>query len=76
MIKTFTQTDLVRYLYHETTEEENSAIDSALLRDGHLKALYNEICAALKDLDQAVLEPSNATVDRILSYSRSLQTRD
>ena len=44
MIKTFTQTDLMRYLYQETTEEESREIDRALLCDGELKALYNELC--------------------------------
>jgi hypothetical protein len=76
MIKTFTQTDLIRYLYREITEEEKSEIDIALTRDGKLKALFNEVCAALKDLDQATLEPSPKTVFKILDYSRSLQTKE
>jgi hypothetical protein len=76
MIKTFTQTDLIRYLYREITEEEKSEIDLALNRDGKLKALFNEVCAALKDLDQATLQPSSNTVFNILNYSRSLQTKE
>ena len=76
MIKTFTQTDLIRYLYHETTEEEKREIDRALLRDNKLKALYNEVRAALKDLDEATLQPSASTVFNILNYSRSLQTKE
>ena len=76
MIKTFTQTDLIRYLYHEITEEEKSEIDRALLRDGNLRALYNEVCAALKDLDAAVLQPSESTVSNILNYSRTLEAKE
>ena len=75
MIQTFTQTDLIRYLYHETTEEEKKEIDRALVRDSKLKALYNEICAALKDLDKATLQPSASTVFKILNYSKSLQPK-
>jgi len=75
MIKTFTQMDLIRYLYHETTEEEKKEIDRALVRDSKLKALYNEICAALKDLDKATLQPSASTVFKILNYSKSLQPK-
>ena len=75
MIKTFTQTDLVRYLYHETTEEENSEIDRALDRDSNLKALYNDVRAALTDLDDAALAPSDTTVARILNYSKTLQAK-
>ena len=76
MIKIFTQTDLIRYLYHETTEEEKNEIDRALTRDGKLKALYNEVCAAMKDLDKATLQPSDETIFKILNYSRTLQTKD
>lgn len=67
--------DLIRYLYHEITEEEKKEIDRALTRDGKLKALYNEICAALKDLDKAALQPSASTVYSILNYSKSLQPK-
>ena len=67
--------DLIRYLYHETTEEEKKAIDRALIRDSKLKALYNEVCAALKELDKATLHPSATTVFNILNYSRSLQPK-
>ena len=76
MIKIFTQTDLIRYLYHETTEEEKKEIDRALIRDGKLKALYNEIRAALNELDEAALQPSAKTICKILNYSRTLQTRE
>jgi len=41
-----------------------------------LKALFNDVCAALKDLDKAVLQPSEATLDNILNYSRTLQTKE
>lgn len=76
MIRTFTQTDLIRYLYRETTEEEKKEIDRALVRDGKLKVLYNELCAALKDLDKAALQPSSSTVFNILNYSRTLETKE
>ena len=76
MIKAFTQTDLIRYLYREITEEEKTKIDNALICDGELKALFNEMCATLKSLDAAALQPSTTTVFNILNYSRSLQTKE
>ncbi|MBT1685270.1 hypothetical protein KK078_01820 [Fulvivirgaceae bacterium PWU37] len=75
MIKTFTQTDLVRYLYREITEEESREIDRALLCDNELKALFNELRCMLDEIDAADLQPSPVTVQNILSYSRNLQER-
>jgi hypothetical protein len=66
---------LIRYLYHETTEEENSRIDKALIRDSELQALYSELCSMKKDMDAARLEPSAGAVLSILSYSKTLQER-
>ena len=71
MIKIFTQTDLIRYLYQETTEEERKEIDKALLRDEELKAQFAELRAVMKSLDSSQKEPSSKTILNILSYSRS-----
>ena len=70
MIKTFTQTDLIRYLYQETTEKEKREIDNALICDGELRALYNELCSMKASMDEAHIEPSTSAVLNILSYSR------
>ncbi|MBX2944288.1 MAG: hypothetical protein KF725_00530 [Cyclobacteriaceae bacterium] len=71
MIKTFTQDDLIRYLYHETTEKETQEISKALLTDPELQAMYTSMSALKKEMDAAKLEPSAQTVLNILSYSRS-----
>ena len=70
MIKTFTQTDLIRYLYRETSEKETREIDNALICDSELRALYNELCSMKASMDEAHIEPSSATVLNILSYSK------
>ena len=70
MITTFTQTDLIRYLYQETTEKETREIDNALIRDTELRALYNELISMKRSMDDAHLEPSSMTVLNILSYSK------
>jgi len=41
-----------------------------------LKALFNEVRAAVKDLDEATLQPSDSAVFNILNYSRTLQTNE
>ena len=73
MIKTFTQNDLMRYLYHETTEKEEQEINKALLTDTELRNLYSSMLAMKNEMDKAQLEPSPATVMNILNYSRSGQ---
>jgi hypothetical protein len=35
-------------------------------------ALYKELCAMVKSLDDAQLQPSNQTVLNIMSYARSM----
>lgn len=70
MIKVFTQTDLIRYLYQETTEEEKKEIDKALERDPELNSLFTELSSVVGELHCASLEPSEKTVQNILSISR------
>ncbi len=63
----------MRYLYRETTEEEKKEIDKALERDPELNSLFTELSSVMMELNSASLEPSEKTVQSILSYSR--QTR-
>lgn len=71
MIKIFTQTDLIRYIYHETTEEETKEIKKALERDPELQNLFADLSSMQKQLDHATLEPSSKAILDIISYSRS-----
>lgn len=63
----------MRYLYHETTEQEEQEISKALLADNELRDLYQSMSAMKAEMDKAQLEPSSNTVLNILSYSRSEQ---
>ena len=72
MIRTFTETDLIRYLYRETSEKETKEIDNALICDSELQALYAELCAMKRNIDAAQVEPSSTAVLNILSYSQNV----
>ena len=72
MIRTFTETDLIRYLYRETSEKETKEIDNALICDSELQALYADLSAIKRNMDSAQVEPSAAAVDKILSYSQNM----
>jgi len=71
MIKTFTQDDLVRYIYKETTKEENIEIEKALLFDEQLADDYTELSSVVTAMDECQKEPSDRLIDAILSYSKS-----
>ena len=71
MIKTFTQDELVRYIYKETTNEENIEIEKALLFDEQLADEYAELSDVVRSIDQSQKEPSDRVIDKILSYSKS-----
>jgi hypothetical protein len=71
MIKTFTQDDLVRYIYKETTIEENFEIEQAMLFDETLADDYAALIDVVQSLDAIQKEPSDRSIDVILSYSKS-----
>ena len=71
MIKTFTQNDVIRYIYNETPEEESELIAYNLLTDSQLQAFYDEMLALKKDLNKIDLEPSERAIQNILASSRN-----
>ena len=75
MTKTFTQNDLIRYLYHETSESETKEINKSLLCDSDLQRQLKELVAAKGQLDSVWLQPSGNTIQNILNYARGLQEK-
>ncbi len=72
---TSTQNDVVRYLYNETSNQENSLVEEALLYDRELLDFYLD-CADLKSgLNKIQLSPPDRVFERILSYSRNYQPK-
>lgn len=72
MIRTFTQDDVIRYVYHETSEEESQEIEKAMLCDAELQTMYKEISGVKNRLDEAQKAPSDMVINNILNYSKSL----
>lgn len=71
MIKTFTQDDVIRYVYEETTDEENQIIEETLVEDPDLLMFYLDIVDLKEGLDRVEKQPSERAVQHILAYSRS-----
>ncbi len=72
MTKTFTQNDVIRYVYEETSEQETKEIKKALLCDAKLEEMYKEIVSMKADLNKATKSPSDRVIGNILNYSKSL----
>ncbi|HMP98279.1 MAG TPA: hypothetical protein PKC24_00770 [Cyclobacteriaceae bacterium] len=70
MIKTFTQDDLIRFLYNECAEQEKQEISKALLCDAELQESFKELLAVKRQINAAKLNPSNETVEKILAASK------
>lgn len=75
MIKTFTQNDVIRYVYQETSERETREIRKALLCDARLEEIYKEILSVKAELNKAQKNPSDKVINNILNYSKSLNLR-
>lgn len=70
MIKTFTPNDIIRYVYEETSAEENQLIASYLWIDPELQTFYYEAASLRLALDQVDFSPSEAAIRHILEFSR------
>jgi hypothetical protein len=73
MIQTFTHNDLIRYAYNETTDVENQQIEEVLAHEPEMLNYYLnvvDIQCALSDLKP---EPSEQSIQNILSYSANHQ---
>lgn len=71
MIKTSTQNDIVRYIYEETSPEENQQIELSLLVDQEVIEQYNETLSAVQSLRNFNTSPSDRCVESILAYSKN-----
>ena len=75
MTKTFTQNDLIRFIYHETTEKEAQEINLELSFDQELQLQYRELLLTKNSLEKAQLEPSQVAVENILLYAHGLEVK-
>lgn len=72
MIKTFTRIDLIRFLYKETSKEEEKKISKALLVDDQLMEEFKSLKKLIRNIEGIQLEPSDESVKKIISYSKTL----
>lgn len=72
MIKTFTENDLIRYVYDETSEVENLEIENVLLFDSRTQDDYSHLVELQNQLDYVEYAPSENVVKNILNKAKEL----
>ncbi len=65
----FTQDDLVQYLYKETSPEKSAILKAALETEWILREKYEELSAAMNSMEKLSLSPRKIAVDKILKYA-------
>jgi len=66
----FTQEDLVQYLYKETSTEKTVLMKAALETDWILREKFEVISAASVSLEKLELSPRKIAIDNILNYAK------
>lgn len=69
MIKMYTQEDIIRYIYGETTAEESLKIENQMFHDTDSLSFYLEVLELLSSLDTVMKNPSDKVIEAILAYS-------
>lgn len=69
----FTQDDLVRYLYEETSGHKTAAITAALLTDYQLKESFEKLKSVQQNLEEINFSPRQQSINKILEYAAKKQ---
>lgn len=73
MMQPYSENDLIRFLYHETTTEENHGIAFQLEDDGAYNEAFRDLITAKRLLDDTpTITPSEDCVNRILAFSQTV----
>ena len=69
MKQTFTNNDLVRFIYKETSAIKTLAIQEALTLDADLFDNYQALMNGYMELPKATFAPTRSALQNILNYS-------
>jgi anti-sigma factor RsiW len=72
MIKTFTQDELIRYVYNELPDEKKVKLENALQQDQFLAEECAELLATKRQVEVLSPKPGAKCISNILRYSQSL----
>ena len=73
MAQSYTQNDLLRFIYKETSIAEYFEIDHALENDHVLRREYEKLKKAYNALPRVQFYPSQKVLNKVLWYSKNVQ---
>jgi hypothetical protein len=65
-----TPNDLIRFIYRETTQEEDSNIKEWLMENTQASDLFRQLLDSIDLLKTDFLEPSETSINIILDFSK------
>ena len=71
MKQTYTETDLIRFIYKDVDVFEYFEMDYAIHNNRSLKESFSELKETVKRLPKVKLSPSAAAIDNILRYNKT-----
>ena len=71
MMKTYSQNDLIRFLYNETNTSEDHGIAYQLEDDGSYNESFKDLLKAKRILNSLKLSPAKSKINRILELSKN-----
>lgn len=75
MRKVYTTDDLIRFIYRETSENEERGIMEQLTSDESFLQEYRTIVKTVTALDEKPMEPHPTSLSIIMEYSASLNEK-
>ncbi|MEM9329511.1 MAG: hypothetical protein AAGA85_27875 [Bacteroidota bacterium] len=76
MTKTFTENDLVRFLYNDLTPREKNDLQYQLLKNGALRRRLLELEEITEGLNKVAFKAPRRAVEKIMAYSKGFEVGD
>ena len=71
MIKTSTDSDIVKYIYNQFNNKEKIDFESKLLFDSNLNNLIEDYYFIIDEIEKIDLKPNKKLLENIMNFSKS-----
>tara|TARA_B100001758_G_scaffold197703_1_gene175760 strand:+ start:602 stop:826 length:225 start_codon:yes stop_codon:yes gene_type:complete len=71
MIKTSTDSDIVKYIYNQFDNKEKIDFESKLLFDSNLNNLIEDYYFIIDEIEKINLKPNKKLLENIMNFSKS-----